>query len=218
MEVINAGPIMIASCWKFERKARWREFFSDKDSEDYEVSIFPAEQKNNLPPRPPPKPLSDCLSAIRSDILGSKLSKVRNNMTRKETDAVNNLIELQKQGKIVVQPCDKTGGFACYDRDVYIAKMNEILEAKYINPHTNELSECYKKIHPEILQEHFDHIKDVIDFGLRNGQISKEDARAMIPERPAGGRCYGLSKDHKDFVGSPSLRPIISEFRVLLYT
>ena len=117
------------SARKFERKCLWKYwFFSHPDAtSEPPHPIFQRPPKTNIPPGPPPKPLSDFVSAIRSELVGTKPRRVRPNFTKSSMENFEELIRLQKQGHLVIVPCDKTGGFAAYNRNEYIEKMMEIL-------------------------------------------------------------------------------------------
>ena len=69
---------------KFERKMRWKEFFADKDNKDSDQTwipeVFPKE-KTNLPPKGG-KPLSDLLTGVKSELLGTKLNRNRPNVPK----------------------------------------------------------------------------------------------------------------------------------------
>ena len=123
------------SARKFERKCLWKYwFFSHPDAtSEPPHPIFQRPPKTNIPPDPPPKPLSDFVSAIRSELVGTKPRRVRPNFTKSSMENFEELIRLQKQGHLVIVPCDKTGGFAAYNRNEYIEKMMEILRDSSIN-------------------------------------------------------------------------------------
>ena len=105
---------------------RWKEFFygQEQDEADAEIvakeSVFPKKNKTNLPPTSS-KELDMCLTGIKGDILGTKPRRVFSNLTKTEKEALNELITLQKERKIVIKKADKgaamvpghfiTGGF-----------------------------------------------------------------------------------------------------------
>jgi hypothetical protein len=65
---------MLVDYRKFERKMRWREFFSDKEDTDIEQTpaFFPQE-KSNLP---------SILMGVKSELTGTHLNKVRSNIPK----------------------------------------------------------------------------------------------------------------------------------------
>ena len=53
-------------------------------------------------------------------------------------NGLDKLVKMQKDGLIVVQPTDKSGGFAIFDRQDYIDGMETILKkpfGDYVNYH-----------------------------------------------------------------------------------
>ncbi len=101
---------------------RWKEFFTDKDNEDPDQTwvppVFPKE-KSNLPPKGG-KPLSDFLTGVRNELLGTKLNRIRPNVPKEELEALNELTKLQKECKIIIKPCDKGAGIIVCDFEKYV--------------------------------------------------------------------------------------------------
>ena len=56
----------------------------------------------------------------------------------------------------------------------------------------------------------FKEINDVLFEGHKNGYLSDYELKCMLPEKPSVGKLYGLAQIHKQFTGSPPLRPIAS--------
>ncbi len=79
---------------------RWKEFSSDKEDNDIQITppVFPQE-KSNLPPRGG-TPLQNFLIGIKSELRGTHLNKVRPNIAKDEAEALNTLMELQKECKL----------------------------------------------------------------------------------------------------------------------
>ena len=156
---------VIAECKRFERKAIWREWFyeDDAEKEDYVPPWNKPKLKTNMPPSRPPVPLSECLSGIRTDILSTKLNRVRNNLDYSEREAMNQLVNLQKAGKIVLQPTDKTGGLAIMDRSDYVAGLIDVLCDTYIDPQTGGSRNCYEIVDKSVVNEHYELIKTTVN-------------------------------------------------------
>ena len=52
---------------------------------------------------------------------------MHSNLTKYERDGLSQLISLQKEGKILIMRCDKTGGFAIVTRNDYKESLIDIL-------------------------------------------------------------------------------------------
>jgi len=85
-----------------------------------------------------------------------------------------------------------------------------LLSETFVDPFTSITRKYYEPVPPELLAQHHDLIREVIETGLEDGEITGEEAVAMIPSEPRAGRLYGLAKDHKPFSKIPPFRPIIS--------
>jgi hypothetical protein len=93
---------------KFERKLKWKEFFTDDDDtqiNEWTPEIFPKE-KNNLPAKSS-KGLNNFITGIRGELRGTELNKVRPNLPGEEEEAIQTLILLQKSQEIIIKLWDK---------------------------------------------------------------------------------------------------------------
>jgi hypothetical protein len=75
---------------------KWKEFFHDKEEDtiQYIPPIFPKE-KSNLPPKGG-TPLNNFLIGVKSELTGTKLNKIRSNISKSENEALKHRINLQK--------------------------------------------------------------------------------------------------------------------------
>ena len=90
-------------------------FFQVKDLE-YEKMPFASNNKKVNMPKDYPIEIQEFVSAVKSDLLESEYNKGHPNLTDPETEALEELITLQKAGKLVIQPADKGSGICIYDR------------------------------------------------------------------------------------------------------
>lgn len=200
-----------AACSRLHRKMCWKEYMHKQDDsdEEYIPPLFPKPPKTNLPPGPTPKPLLDCITGIRTEILSSQLNKVQNNFSCKDKEALQNLINLQKSGEIVIQPCDKTGGFGIMNRGDYVNSFNEQLSAEHSDNNGN-ITPYYAPIDPEQINENKKIILEAVEEGHELNILSEEEYEALSDIEAKPGRLYGLPKDHKNYEVIPPLRPIVS--------
>ena len=80
---------------------------------------------------------------MKSDILGSckKSNKLQDNLTPKERESMQLLIQAQSSGQIQIKPVDKGGGFAILNLSDYLDEMSSQLKAKFT--HENGSSSNY---------------------------------------------------------------------------
>jgi hypothetical protein len=72
------------------------------------------------------------------------------------------------------------------------------------------VSNNYKEVTCKDLKNGLMKIKAKVESGEVSGFLEKEEASAMIPAEAKPGRLYGLAKDHKEYIGIPPFRPIVS--------
>jgi hypothetical protein len=153
---------------KFERKLRWKEFFSDNDelqTNEWTPGVFPKE-KTNLPNKNS-KGLNTFINGVRSELTGISYNKTRSNIPKDETEAVKKLIELQKTKQIIIKPCDKGAGIIVCDYNDYIKEATMHLESK-VKPNSPE---TYYK---EINVKEFESAKNTIDKTLKSAFTRQE--------------------------------------------
>ena len=111
---------------KFERSAVWHEFHHGReDNTDFKDHIF-KEEKTNMPSKySVPEGLKIFLSAIKSEIQDPRnRNNIPSNLPNDEQQALKDLIQLQKDRKIVVKACDKGAG-------VIILNFNDYMKTCY---------------------------------------------------------------------------------------
>ena len=194
---------------RFERNMRWKEFFHDKDSSENDVNlecVFPS-NKSNVPNVKPSKTLSNFLYGVQSDLFTLEGKKVYSNISPSEKSALNELIEQQKSGKIVIQRSDKGGAITILNRADYVQSVQtEHLSSKI----TKEDGTClpvYRQIDPVMVKVHYGIIKDSIQTAKESGIISQKLADQLLPDQPAEARAYAMPKAHKDVPEGKNLPP-----------
>ena len=61
------------------------------------------------------------LGAVKSELIDPEnRNKVKNNISTEESDALKELIKLQKEQKIIIKPCDKGVGIIILDFEEYM--------------------------------------------------------------------------------------------------
>ena len=78
----------------------------------------------NFCPNPSKVKIKTFVNSVKSELIGSELNKIKPNITKEELEALEELIKLQKDGKIVIQPGDKNCGICILDRKDYIYEAN----------------------------------------------------------------------------------------------
>jgi hypothetical protein len=122
---------------------RWKEFISDKEDNDIQITppVF-LQEKSNLPPNGG-TPLQNFLIGIKNELRGTHLNNVRPNITKDEAEALNTLIKLQKECKIVIKPCNKGAGIIICNNDDYVTSCEKYLNSKSMedHPHYSPITE-----------------------------------------------------------------------------
>ena len=129
------------------------------------------------------------MAAVKSEIIDPKnRHKVTNNLTIEEKEALNTLVRLQKERRIVIKPCDKGAGIIILDFKDYLKAAQEHLEAK-----TSTGENYYKEVDNSVLKEAKDKITNIVREAFDNEIISKDEYNAMLPspdQQPVPGRFY----------------------------
>ena len=115
---------------KFARSVIWQEFWHGRDQNsdiDLKTPIFKNHNKKNLPKNyQVPKNLQIFLNSIKSEILDPRNRNSTNcNISPQETQALKEIIKLQKERIITIKECDKGAGVIVLDFNEYI---NDCLE------------------------------------------------------------------------------------------
>ena len=196
---------------RFSRSMRWKEFFGEADTQQSDA-IFSV-KKHNLPKNAPSKALEKFLYGVETDILSIDNRHYPSNLSAGERIALDELIQKQKKGEIVIQRCDKGGAVGIMDRVDYVSKVkSEHLESKVIKSDGSEMP-VYRELDPVMLIVHYDKIKDAASQAVEDGFISQGLASQMVPEAPKPATAYGMPKAHKGIPEGekiPPLRLVIS--------
>ena len=117
----------------FTRNMTWVEFWFDRPVDESDESEKPRifkEKKSNFPRNhPTPEALKAFFHATQSEIMdpGNRNKDVRPNLSPAETEALSELMRLQKARVITIQRCDKGGGLILLDTPEYIRAGNNHL-------------------------------------------------------------------------------------------
>ena len=124
------------------------------------------------------------------------------NLTKEEWEALEWLIQLQKDGKIVIQPADKNGGICILDREDYISEANRQLNDDLEND-VGEKQNYYGKSNEKEVNKQYKEIQKTVEEGINSGYFSKEFGKKLLPEKPKASNLYLLPKIHKKFIRIP---------------
>ena len=198
--------------WKrFERTMIWREWwFGQEAVGDTKEQIFKT-KKSNLPKNyKMPNGLNTYVNAVKSEIIDPKnRNKVDDNLTIKEQQALKDLVNLQKEKRIVVKQCDKGAGVMIMDHKDYVKAAEEHLK-ETISDETGNTKPLYKKISDNSFDKAKIQLQNLLMSGYDNDIISKQELEAMCPEGKTMSKFYCNFKVHKDYDHIPPVRPIIS--------
>ena len=174
----------------FERRMIWQEFWSNYTAEEYKPPIF-KKIKTNLPTKhPTPQALKIMLSSAKSELQDPKnRNKARPNLPKDELEALNQLIQLQKQKVITIKPCDKGAGIIILDFDAYIKSCDNHLKSEQIQPDGTK-KPYYSKVSPPMLELAKTRILSTLQEAHEKDYISKDEFQAMDPSEKTPGRFY----------------------------
>ena len=102
------------------------------------------------------------MSADKSELLETEFVKAL-----PEREALEELIALQKVGRIVIQPADKGFGIWVYDREDYVSEADRQLNDTMEDENGNKKN-YYKKVTEKDIKEQFKEIKDTLEDGVQN--------------------------------------------------
>ena len=195
----------------FSRTCRWTE--DCKDLEDTRTeTIFP-QKKHNLPKHAPSPPLAKFLYGVETDLLAGKPGFTQPNLQKDEKIALKELVNLQRDGSLVIQRCDKGGATAIMNREDYIAEVTDQHLKSTVQVESGEKIPVYREVDPLMLTVHQTHIQKIVDEAAQEGFITEQERFALIPAKPSEARAYGLVKAHKavpEGKNIPPLRLVIS--------
>ena len=190
---------------RFERSAIWHEFWYGKenDEEERKDPIFPT-HKTNMPKNyTVPEGLKVFLNSVKSELTDPRnRNKEECNLPVDEINALKQLIQLQKDRKIVIKACDKGAGIIILNYDTYMKACYEHLLSK-----TEDDIPYYSQVDDLAVERAKMKIREVLEEGLEQGFISKNEFNAMIADDKMPGKFYSNFKVHKPDI---PVRPILS--------
>ena len=200
---------------RFERSAKWQEFWYGKEEEkDVSKPIFKT-RKTNLPKNhETPTGLKTMLSSIRSELMDPQnRNKESCNLPQEEVLALKELIRLQKERVITIKAADKGAGIVILDFQDYMKSCYEHLLSNVPSQNNEEEPQMYYKSCDEFAAERAKtKIICVLKEALENKTITQEEFSIMNPEEKDPARFYCNLKVHKqsEHKKIPPVRPIIS--------
>lgn len=136
------------------------------------------------------------VEGIKADLLGTDLKQIHPNLSKQEREALAELILLQENGVIVIQPADKGSGWCILDRTDYLFEANRQLNSKLIKNDGSE-ENYYQKVNEKTVTKHHNDIKKVLKQAEKDGILDEKLANDLIPETPKAGALYLQPKIHK---------------------
>ena len=150
-----------------------------------------------------PEGLKVFLNSVKSELTDPKnRNTVESNLPIDEIQALKQLIQLQKDRKIVIKACDKGAGIIILNFKDYMQACYEHLLSK-----TKDGRAYYSQVDAMTVEKAKHNIKVVLEEALEKGVISKTEFDAMSADEKEPGRFYSNFKVHKK--GIP-VRPILS--------
>ena len=194
---------VIAGFDKLRRTMAWTEEFYKTDPDFVPDKTYVKKPwkpvSTNLPTNAAAPELNTFINGSLNCVLGSDLNKIHVNLPEREQRAMKQLISLQKDRKIVIKACDKTGGSAVMNTCDYVDSMNTILNATHKDPDGTE-HKYFEQLDPNVASQmlfnDLDNLKSEVNNALNMQWIDKEQAKWLVPDEPKEGRLYGLVKDH----------------------
>ena len=151
------------------------------------------------------------LSALKSELLDPKnRNKEESNLPPNEIKALDQLIQLIKERKLVIKTNDKGAGIMLMDFDKYVEACYEHLDSK--QEYNGEAIPYYSKVDDFEIVRTKQAIRKVVDEGVEKDFITKEEKTAMLSEDKEAAKFYCNFKVHKEHEpgSAPPVRPIIS--------
>jgi hypothetical protein len=159
-----------------------------------------------------PEGLKTFLGSIKSEIMNNRnRNKVPSNLPQMEIQAMKELIKLQKEKTILIKPCDKGAGIIILDYDMYMRACYEHLNAEK-DMGDGEVNQYYLMVDDIELEKTKSKIRNIVQEGLENDILSKEEHDAMIADDREAAKFYCTVKVHKKHepMTAPPPRPIVS--------
>jgi hypothetical protein len=125
------------------------------------------------------------LIGVKSELTGTKLNKIRPNISNNEIEALKNLTDLQKSRQIFIKPCDKGAGIIICNYNDYVTSCEKDLSGKTPNnePH-------YSKITTRDLSVAKFKITDTLNSAYLAQQITNQELKEMLPTEKDPGKFY----------------------------
>ena len=198
---------------RFERSTIWQEYFNGRENDrEFKESIFKS-NKSNLPKNYKiPEGLKTYLGSVKSEIMDHRNRKnVKCNLPQDEILAMKELIKLQKDKIIVIKPCDKGAGIIILDYLVDMRACYEHLTTEKVM-NNGDSKQYYLRVNEIELEKTKSKIRNIVQEGLDNKILSKEEYEAMLAEDKEAAKFYCTFKVHKDHqpMTAPPPRPIVS--------
>ena len=197
---------------KFERVMEWKEFWHDQPSDAPYVPPLFKKQKTNKP-KNPSQSLKTFIQAVKSEIKDPKNRNItRPNLPSDELAGLKELIQLQRERKLCIKPCDKGAGVillnyqdymdSCYKHLASVQKQEDGTYKKYYQP-VDDM---------KLLDDVKENVNNLLDDALKDKVITEDEKEAMMPGDAGAGKFYCLYKVHKEHTAPnvPPERPIIS--------
>ena len=194
---------------RLERNLRWNEYYASEEGQKGEKlqKIFSV-KKHNLPDQPASRTLNNFMYGIESELITIPKKKIVDNLTIGERNSLQNLIEKQKSGEIVIQKTDKGGGIAIMNRGDYIEKIEREHLQSLVTMTDGRKKEVYREVDRTAMKLHHFLIKGTVKDALEEKLIDEETAKILVPDVPREGRAYGMVKAHKETPEGEKLPPM----------
>ena len=198
---------------RFERSFIWKEFWYERESEEpYEKQMFKTNKSNYPKNYKIPNGVKTFVSSVKSELLDYKnRNKAKCNLPKEEIEALSQLIKLQKERKIMIKPCDKGAGVIILDFMEYMRSCKQHLESEQKDDN-GQSNRYYIEVDEKVLKDAKHKITMLLEQGIDNNIITKQEFEAMNPAAKHVGKFYCNFKVHKQHTSNvaPPERPIVS--------
>ena len=183
---------------KFKRITIWKEFwYGVEETEEKKIPLFKVDKTNYPKNHTTPRGLITFLSSIKSEIMDPlNRNKVEPNLPPGEIEALKELVNLIKARKIVIKACDKGAGIMILDFEEYLRACYEHLNSTQEDENGEE-HPYYLKVDAFEIVRTKRVIRNVLEEGLKNKTITKEEFNAMLGEDKEAANFYCNFKVHK---------------------
>ena len=138
----------------FERTMIWIEFWSGREQEEQNFPKIFKSKKTNLPKNhKTSNQLKTFLGAVKSELTDPEnRNPAKCNLPFNELKALKDLIQLQKEKKIIIKRCDKGAGIIVLDYDDYMEASHRHLNSVQKLPNHEE-EPFYTKVNPNFAEK-----------------------------------------------------------------